>query len=211
MAPERAIPLDQGAGALSQVSRVRLSQRAHARRQLAADVGLEQQLGEAWGAEHLVGHGAGFELSLQRAQPVQGVGPQQPRAVGGPGGRAVQGGDDVPAGRPSLELQHRVFRHLLRCDEFHLTERGDGLELVGGEEAVLAYVDVDALERLAEIAPRVRTGPKRLAHGNGLRAIDQRNRLPFAEAPGNRPAESASLCGGWAQSRSRAKRWWRSA
>src|SRR2546427_9448291 len=28
---------------------------AHARPQLAADVGLEQQLGEAWGDEHLVG------------------------------------------------------------------------------------------------------------------------------------------------------------
>src|SRR5207247_1729392 len=108
MAPERAIPLDQGAGALGQVSRVRLSQRAHARPQLAADVGLEQQLGEAGGAEHLV--------------------------------------------RPGAACRDRT------------------------------------------------TG----AH----RAETPRSR---ERAPGNRPAESASLCGGWAQSRSRAKRWWRSA
>src|SRR5207253_10192514 len=83
--------------------------------------------------------------------------------------------------KSSLEL--RRSSRAVRSSSSNWRTKGDsgaGGALVGGEEAVLAYVDVDALERLAEIAPRVRTGPKRLAHGNGLRAIDQRNRLPFA-------------------------------
>ena len=108
------------------------------------------------------------------------MGAQQGRAVRRPGGGAVQRRDDVPPRGPPFELHRYVLRHFLRSDALHLAEPRDGLELVRGEEAVLADVDVHPLEWLPQIAPRLRARPEGIHHRHGLGAIDQRDRPPFA-------------------------------
>src|SRR3989441_7130704 len=150
MAPERAIPLHQGLGILREPLRLRPGERPHAGPNPGAEVGLEQQLGESWGPEHLVGHDTGLRLALEITQALERMGAQQGGAVGRTGGRAVQRRDDVPPRGPPFELPRPRLPHFLPGDELHLAQLRDGLALVRGEEAVLADVDVDSWSKVIE-------------------------------------------------------------
>jgi hypothetical protein len=83
-------------------------------------------------------------LLFEGAHLLQRVMAQRAGPVGRAEDRGVESADDVVAGRATLDLEHRVLRDLLRGDELHLLVRGDGGELLEGEEAVLAGVDEDA-------------------------------------------------------------------
>src|SRR3989442_10385649 len=107
MAPERAIPLHQGLGILREPLRLRPGDRPHAGPNLGAEIGLEQQLGEAWGPEHLVGHDTGLRHALEITQALERVGAQQGGAVGRTGGSAPQRPDECPP--PAARLQGQCY------------------------------------------------------------------------------------------------------
>ena len=116
---------------------------------------------------------------LERPQAADRVAAQHARAIGRARGGGVQRRHDVLPGRPALQLHDHVVRDFLRRDEFHLSQRRDGFELVAGEQSILADVDVHAGEWPAEVAPRLCAGRKRLLQRDRRFAIYERDRLPF--------------------------------
>src|SRR5207247_9094508 len=121
-------------------------------------------------------------LALERVEPSQRVLPEDAGPVRGTGGRGVERGHGVLARRPALELIDDVVRDFFRRNELHLSQGGDGGELVASEQAVLADVDVGAVERLARLPPAGRPRPERRGARQPRRAGDQRNR-PALAAP----------------------------
>ena len=106
----------------------------------------EEELGEAGRTQHLVGHRLDAHLLLHLLHPVDGRAPEDPGPVGGPHGRRIHGGDDVPTRGMGQDLLEDVGRDLFRRDELHEAQGRQGFELAQGEEAVLAGVEVHALD-----------------------------------------------------------------
>ena len=83
----------------------------------------------------------------------------------------------LPVGRPG-ELEDHDVGDLLRRHQLHLAERGHGLELVAGEHAVLADVDVDALEVASRFRPAASVARERVGNAQWRLAVDELERAP---------------------------------
>src|SRR3989454_3922098 len=110
---------------------------------------------------------------LERPKASDGIAAQDARAIRRARRGSVERGDHVLSRGPSLQLRHHVVRDFLRRNKFHLAERGDGLEFVAGEESVLPDVDVDAVQRLPELAPVPSTSLEGILDWHGRVAIDE--------------------------------------
>src|SRR2546425_6179999 len=133
-------------GVPGEAGRVRRAHALHGPEAAAQEVGLEQELRQARGAEVLESHAAYPVLLLQVAQLLEGPVAHQARAVGRAHDRVVEGVDHVVAGVAAHQLAGHHVRDLFRGHELHLLAGGDGRELLEGEDAVLPGVDEDALQ-----------------------------------------------------------------
>ena len=85
---------------------------------------------------------------LELLEAVHGAVEHEPRAIGRRQGRVVERIDDVMAGVPGPDFEHRALGDLFGCHEFHLTGGRDRLEFPPGKEPVFAGVDIHRFEGL---------------------------------------------------------------
>ncbi len=88
-------------------------------------------------------------LGLQLLQPLDRGFAQESTTVRRSHHGTVQGCDHIPSRVVAAQFGHDGTGNLFGCDQLHLTERGDGRKLAGGELPILAGVYVYALQCLA--------------------------------------------------------------
>jgi hypothetical protein len=119
-------------------------------------MGFVEQFGQARWTEHFEGDPLRSVPLLQLAQELHCYAAERSAAVGRSHHSGIQGGNDVVAGVAAEDLVDGCFGNLLRGDELHLPQGGDGLEFGTREEPVFPGVNEDRAERFPQGAQRGR-------------------------------------------------------